>query len=105
MLVHAKGGEVLCLVEAKVVRQGNGVNAVREALGQLFFYRHMYHGGAKLPTALVALFNESVGELSLQFLQSCQINAVWKQGGSWRGKQGAAQMGLVECQEPGPSTV
>ena len=75
------------LVEAKTV----GVNAeiaVREAIGQLFSYRHFYYRiPEKHDPRLVALFNAPIGGAFEQLLESLSIEFVYRSGSQWFGSQ------------------
>ncbi len=83
------------LVEAKVLYQGRAMLAVRDALGQLYDYRHfLYSDDAVL--SLVALFSESIGESYVDFLSSCGILAVWREGGDWHGPRQAQRQCLTD---------
>lgn len=74
------------LVEAKTVGP-NAEHAVREAIGQLFSYRHfMYRERGKPDPSLVALFTEPVGPAFGELLVSLGIEAVWRSPGSWDGR-------------------
>ena len=75
------------------VRQGNATDACRAALGQLLAYRHFLYTNE---TRLLALFTEDVGAAYASFLVSCGVQAVWPDGGVWRGTSGAATRGLAE---------
>jgi hypothetical protein len=86
-LVVTKEGEEW-LVEAKVVYMGNGTDAVRAAIGQLFTYGHLFYKGRKRP-GLLALFSESVGDIYVDLLEDLGIGVVWKEDG-WRGSASAA---------------
>lgn len=71
------------LVEAKIVRV-NAELAVREAIGQLFSYRHfIYRRRGLEDPALIALFSEPVGGAFVDLLASLGIGAVWHQDGRW----------------------
>lgn len=91
-LVLRQGGEEW-LVEAKVLNQGKAAIAVREALAQLFEYRHF-----KTTTPgvrLLALFNEPVGDGFVTFLESCGIASVWRSESGWTGSTTAMTAGLA----------
>jgi hypothetical protein len=81
------------LVEAKVIYNGDAVQAVRSATGQLLWYRHVYHDEE---VALMALFSEPIGDLSVQFLETIGIGVVWHSEGGWRGSISAEQAGFVD---------
>jgi len=82
------------LVEAKVLYKGNATNAVRDALGQLFAYRHFLYEN-QLSVNLLALFSEPIGNLYIDFLSSLGIQSVWWENGNWVGSVGARQAGLA----------
>ncbi|HEU5475660.1 MAG TPA: DUF3578 domain-containing protein [Actinophytocola sp.] len=91
------------LVEAKTVG-ANAELAVREAIGQLFAYRHFcYRELKREDPALVALFSEPVGTAFVDLLVSLGIEALWRDSGTWRGVVGSAQPGLLAASEPPPS--
>lgn len=75
------------LVEAKMV----GVNAefaVREAIGQLYSYRHFYYREAGLPDPrLLALFGAPIGGALEQLLASLAIEFVCRSGSAWVGSE------------------
>ena len=72
------------LVEAKVVK-ANAELAVREAIGQLFAYRHFFYREEGRPDPLlVALFSEEPGDAFTPLLSSLGIEAVWLDAGEWR---------------------
>jgi len=82
------------LVEAKVVYLGNATNAVRDAIGQLFQYRHFLYppdSGVRL----AALFTEPVGQAFVDLLQELGIEAIWKSPSGWEGSPGAVTAHLV----------
>ena len=71
------------LVEAKVVK-ANAELAVREAVGQLFAYRHFfYRMEGKPDPLLVALFSEDVERAFTDLLSSLGIEAIWLEAGEW----------------------
>ncbi|GAB3434327.1 MrcB family domain-containing protein [Actinophytocola sediminis] len=95
------------LVEAKTVG-ANAENAVREAIGQLFSYRHFCYRELKRPDpTLVALFSESIGDAFVGLLTSLGIEAVWRDGGEWQGRSpligpsllAAAASGIVQSSD------
>ncbi len=74
------------LIEAKTVRN-NAEHAAREAIGQLFSYRHFYYRENDLPDPpLVALFSEPVGDAFATMLATLGIECIWPQGKTWSGK-------------------
>ncbi|WP_165942626.1 MrcB family domain-containing protein [Micromonospora sp. KC721] len=81
------------LIEAKIVKAGNGVHAAREAVGQLLFYSFFLYE-ASVPVGKVALFSEAVGEACVQLLEQLGIAAVWKNGHGWAGSPAAVAGGL-----------
>ncbi|MUL41728.1 DUF3578 domain-containing protein [Streptomonospora sp. PA3] len=82
------------LVEAKVVYNGNGAKATREAIAQLLDYRYFFHPEPKKPR-LVGLFTESVGQGYIGFLNSMDVATVWKSPDGWQGCELATRDGLV----------
>ena len=92
-LVLRKDGDEW-LVEVKVLYQGNATEAVREALGQLFAYRH-FHYPPDQPPQLVGVFSEPIGEAYVEFLESCGIASIWKGDDGWEGSPSAVGAGLV----------
>ncbi|MFG2697857.1 MrcB family domain-containing protein [Kitasatospora sp. NPDC048407] len=89
------------LVEAKVVRDGNTTGAVREALAQLFYYRHFLHKEGDSPS-LVALFTEDIGPAYTEFLSTLNIASVWKTPTGWDGSESAVTDGIVPTHD-GPA--
>jgi len=79
------------LIEAKIVYRGNGVQATREAIGQLLEYRFIFYSNS-LPVQPVALFSEHVGDVCLALLDHLGIAAVWKSDGNWVGTAAAADL-------------
>jgi hypothetical protein len=77
------------LVEAKTVGL-NAEPAVRDAIGQLFAYRHFYYREAgKLDPRLLALFNAPIGRGFENLLTTLDIDFVSRVGGAWRGSEDA----------------
>jgi hypothetical protein len=72
------------LIEAKTV--GNNAElAVRDAIGQLFAYRHFWYRDRGTPDPiLVALFSEPIGQAFVKLLEELEIAAVWLERGEWR---------------------
>ena len=70
------------LVEAEVVRQGRAAAAVREAVGQLFEYRHFLYPPGSAPEP-IALFSEPIGDAFTSYLEGLGITVVWKDGSQW----------------------
>ncbi|NJQ01872.1 MrcB family domain-containing protein [Streptomyces zingiberis] len=88
------------LVEAKVVRRGNPTKAAREALAQLFEYRHFLYGEAGSKPHLLALFTEDVGVFA-EYLETHGVASVWKTLDGWSGSPMAVHEGIVT--QPLPS--
>ena len=86
------------LVEAKVVYRGNATQAVRDAIGQLFTYRHVLYQGQPTPR-LAALFSEGVGDAYVELLDQLEIASVWRLGAGWRGSPLALASSLVDQTE------
>jgi 5-methylcytosine-specific restriction enzyme MrcB-like protein len=64
--------------------------AVRDAIGQLFAYRHFYYREAgKLDPRLLALFNASIGRGFENLLATLDIDYVTRAGGAWHGSRDA----------------
>jgi hypothetical protein len=83
------------LVEAKTVG-ANAERAVREAIGQLFGYRHFCYREVHRPDpSLVALFSEPVGDAFVDLLTSLGIEAVWLDSGEWRGRAPSGSPALL----------
>ena len=77
------------LVEAKTVGL-NAEPAVRDAIGQLFTYRHFcYREAGRLDPRLLALFNAPIGEGFENLLATLDIDFVCRDGGTWRGSADA----------------
>ena len=80
------------LFEAKTVG-GNPEHAARQALAQLYFYsRFLYERDAAINK--VALFNESIGDLFVDFFTELNIAVVWQDEGHWHGSHLARSAGL-----------
>jgi hypothetical protein len=73
-MVLKKSGVQEILVEAKTVRQSQEM-VVREAIGQLFAYRHVYYSGQKIP--LLVLFNRPIAPLWQDLLTSLDIYYIY----------------------------
>lgn len=71
------------LVEAKVVRNGNPTEAVRQAVGQLYEYRHFLYPEERRPY-LIGLFSEEIGVYS-GYLEHHGIASIWQTGDAWDG--------------------
>lgn len=76
------------IVEAKVLEHPDGLYAARAALGQLLWYRHVYHSPPRSQD-LLALFNDSPSEANLNVLLDFGIESVWRNGHNWLGTAGA----------------
>ncbi|SCL30081.1 protein of unknown function [Micromonospora pallida] len=88
------------LVEVKTVRI-NAEHAVREAIGQLFSYRHFCYREAGRPDpSLVALFSEPVGDALVDLLMSLGIEAIWRQGAEWDGRAPVGSHSLLAASAP-----
>jgi hypothetical protein len=80
------------LIEAKTVT-GDGEAAVRDAIGQLFAYRHEYYTSRKRPhPKLVALFNQPVKGLWRDLLEELHIDYVYCEGSRWDASSGVASL-------------
>ncbi|MCX2185723.1 DUF3578 domain-containing protein [Streptomyces sp. SKN60] len=86
------GGEEW-LVEAKVVRNGNPTQAVREAVGQLYEYRHFLYLGCPTPF-LIGLFSEAIGAYA-PYLEEQGIASIWRDGSGWDGSPKAREWGMT----------
>lgn len=88
LVVTSAGGDHW-LVEAKTVG-ANAEFAVRDAIGQLFAYRHFcYRVAGRSEPRLLALFNEPVGDAFLELLGDLDIEAVWATTNGWKSTTGA----------------
>ncbi|MGY2079715.1 MrcB family domain-containing protein [Modestobacter sp. SYSU DS0657] len=77
------------LVEAKTVGP-NAEVAVREAIGQLYSYRHFFYRELGEPDPLLlALFSDPIGEALAHLLQSLDIDYVVRDQSSWAGTEAA----------------
>jgi hypothetical protein len=77
--------QTIWLVEAKTVGV-NALFAVREAIGQLFSYRHFYHRRNDAPDPeLLGLFSAPIGPAFEDLLTSLDIHYVYRDGADWRG--------------------
>ncbi|OII64224.1 hypothetical protein BJP40_20905 [Streptomyces sp. CC53] len=81
------------LVEAKVVRRGNPTTAVREAVGQLYEYRHFLYRRQPEPY-LIGLFSEEIGAYA-PYLEEQGIASIWRAGTEWGGSPRARAWGMV----------
>ncbi|GGR22313.1 MrcB family domain-containing protein [Streptomyces roseolus] len=81
------------LVEAKIVRHGNPTVAVREALGQLFEYRHFLYPKQPAPF-LLGLFSEEIGVYS-SYLEEHGVASVWQSADGWDGSARARGWGMT----------
>jgi hypothetical protein len=60
--------------------------AVREAIGQLFAYRHfLYRACRRSDPILLALFSEPIGDAFVALLSDLGIAVAWLRGGAWIG--------------------
>lgn len=107
--VHPRDLTVDCqtthwLIEAKTVGS-NAENCVREAIGQLFAYRHFYYRDKHQPDPLlVALFSGPIGDAFADLLTSLDIEAVWFDSGEWRGRAPSIDTALLTAtQADGPT--
>jgi hypothetical protein len=92
-LVLSKASQEV-LVEAKTV-PNNAELAVREAIGQLFAYRHfIYRARGQSDPILLALFAEPVGDAFATLLTDLGITTGWFSDRTWRGT--ARLDGLLE---------
>ncbi|MEU4370249.1 MrcB family domain-containing protein [Micromonospora chersina] len=74
------------LVEVKTVG-ANSEHAVRDAIGQLFSYRHFcYRENGRRDPSLVALFSEPVGDALVDLVESLGIEVIWRRGAEWHGR-------------------
>jgi hypothetical protein len=81
------------LVEAKVVRNGNSTTAVREAVGQLYEYRHFLYQ-RQLEPFLIGLFSEEIGVYA-PYLEERGIASIWRDGAGWGGSSTAQGWGMT----------
>lgn len=81
------------LVEAKAVRNGNPTNAVREAVGQLYEYRHFLYLKRPAPF-LIGLFSEEIGAYA-PYLEEQGIASIWRDGAKWGGSIKAQEWGMT----------
>jgi hypothetical protein len=85
MVASCSHGGPEVLVEVKTVGS-NAEHAVREAIGQLFSYRHFYYRERGLSEpVLVAAFSTDVGAALRALLESLGIESCWLLNGFWRG--------------------
>jgi hypothetical protein len=56
--------------------------AVRETVGQLLAYEHLYYPDGT--ATKVALFSAPVGDLWVELLAKHEIDTVWLDGAGWR---------------------
>ncbi|MBL1095991.1 MrcB family domain-containing protein [Streptomyces coffeae] len=96
-LVLRRGGTEW-LVEAKTVKRGNPTRAVREALSQLFEYRHFLYAQQERPEPyLLGLFTEDI-EAYAPYLEQRGIASIWKTVEGWAGSPMAVGWGMVDVQ-------
>lgn len=89
--------DVHWLVEAKTVG-ANAEQAVREAIGQLFSYRHFYYREAgRNDPPMVALFSEPIGAAFPSLLTSLGIECIWQAGPTWQGSAPAGGESLLKA--------
>lgn len=81
------------LVEAKIVRNGNPTQAVREALGQLFEYQHFLYQKQPEPF-LIGLFSQEIGAYA-PYLEKRGIASIWRDGSGWDGSSRAREWGMT----------
>ncbi|MFF0474139.1 MrcB family domain-containing protein [Streptomyces sp. NPDC004284] len=81
------------LVEAKIVRSGNPTKAVREAIGQLYEYRHFLYLKRPEPF-LIGLFSEEIGAYA-PYLEKHGIASIWRDGSGWGGSTKAQDWGMT----------
>lgn len=94
------GGGLHWLIEAKVVG-ANAETVVREAIGQLFSYRHFcYRDIARPDPNLVALFSEPIGDAFVDLLVSLSIEVIWRAGGEWCGRAPTGSRSLFAAVTP-----
>lgn len=72
---------VECLVEARIVYDGNVTDAVRAALAQLLMYQHFLYERQK--PRLIALFDQPIGSAYTSFLARHDVSSVWRGGADW----------------------
>ena len=83
------------LVEVKTVG-ANAEQAVRDAIGQLFSYRHFcYRENGRADPCLVALFSEPVGDALVDLATSLDIEVIWWHGDGWSGRASAGNLSLL----------
>lgn len=81
------------LIEAKVVRNGNPTTAVREAVGQLYEYRHFLYQQQSEPF-LMGLFSEEIGVYA-SYLEEQGVASIWRYGAGWAGSSMAQEWGMA----------
>jgi hypothetical protein len=75
---------------------------VREAIGQLFAYRHFcYRELGRPDPALVALFSEPIGDAFVELLASLNIEAIWRTEEAWKGYAFDKRSSLLVITETG----
>ncbi|GEB59288.1 MrcB family domain-containing protein [Streptomyces gardneri] len=100
LILRAEGSSLEWLVEAKQISPGKHRASVREAVAQLFEYRHQYYRlaeGAREDPHLLAVFSAPIGSFG-PYLETLGIAAVWPTGDgpvSWSGTHTAIAWGLV----------
>ncbi|MFV0129732.1 MrcB family domain-containing protein [Streptomyces sp. HMX112] len=84
------------LVEGKTVKAKKEYLAVREAVGQLYEYRHFYYEKRKKHAPhLIALFTADIGDYA-DYLETLAITSVWERSGGWGGSRLAVEWGLAK---------
>ncbi|NYE13240.1 hypothetical protein [Actinomadura citrea] len=87
-------GDTEWLIEVKTVHRGHVAAAVREALGQLLFYRHFHYPDGHHHIRMLAVFNEDIGQACMEFLEIQSIASVWRTGARWAGSPSAENANL-----------
>ncbi|GGU64127.1 MrcB family domain-containing protein [Streptomyces lavendofoliae] len=84
------------LVEGKTVKPGQEYRAVREAVGQLYEYRHFYYEKkGQRPPYLLALFTHDIGEFT-DYLATLGIVAMWERPSGWGGSEQVVKWRLAD---------
>ena len=79
----ANRDDIHWLIEAKTI-SSNYVEAVRDALGQLKFYRYFLHS-SDMNVRCLALFNQPISRSLMEFLSHEDIAVVYHRAGQWEG--------------------
>ncbi|QGV80440.1 MrcB family domain-containing protein [Streptomyces ficellus] len=100
VLRHPRFPQREWLVEGKTVKPRAAYRAVREAVGQLYEYRHFYYERKGHPEAphLVALFTHDIGEYA-DYLATLGIAAIWERPSGWGGSQQAIDWRLADSDD------